>query len=73
MRVLNVCGGDKSKIEESDESHLSWAGGSEKRGEKGRKHLFHQPAKSSDVALAKTNNVHTYVRTYVELTTCDRI
>ena len=41
--------------------------------EKGRKNLFHQPAKSSDVALAKTNNVHTYVRTYVELTTCDMI
>ena len=31
MCVLNVWGGDKSKIKESDESHLSWAGGSENR------------------------------------------
>ena len=41
--------------------------------EKGRQHAFCQPAKSSDVALAKTINVHDYVRTYVELTTCAKI
>ena len=41
-------------------------------GEKGRKHSFCLPTKSSDVAPAKTINVHVYVHAHVDLLTCDQ-
>ena len=37
--------------------------------EKGRQHSFYLPTKSSDVAPAKTINVHVY---HVDLPTCDQ-
>ena len=40
---------------------------------KGRQHTFFPPTRSSDVAPAKTTNVHTYVQPHVELPTCDQI
>ena len=40
---------------------------------KGRQHAFSPPTRSSDVAPAKTTNVHTYVQPHVELPTCDQI
>ena len=40
--------------------------------EKGRQHAFSLPTKSSDVAPAKTINVHAYVQPHIELPTCDQ-
>ena len=42
-------------------------------GEKVRQHAFRPPAKCSDVAPAKTNNVHVYAHAHIELPTCDKI
>ena len=40
--------------------------------EKGRKHAFCAPTKSSDENLATTINVHDDVHAHVELPTCDK-
>ena len=42
-------------------------------GEKGRQHSFCLLTKYSDVAPAKTINVHAYVQPHIELPTCNKI
>ena len=47
--------------------------GARNDGKKGRQHSFHPPTKYSDVASAKTINMHTYVQPHIDLPTCDQI